>query len=88
MQWFKTHKRLIHEIDLLTIENEKTAKALLEKSASVSALLRAMRCLDYDLKKAESRITTLQGQINALELAIAERDFIEGFMEDDCEGEW
>nr|DAR49010.1 MAG TPA: TATA element modulatory factor 1 [Caudoviricetes sp.] len=87
MQWFKTRKRLIKEIDLLTSENERASKALLEKTATVNALLRAMRCLDYDLKKAESRITTLQGQIKALESAIAERDFMEGFMEDD-EGEW
>ena len=87
MQWFKTRKRLIKEIDLLTSENERASKALLEKTATVNALLRAMRCLDYDLKKAESRITTLQGQIKALESAITERDFMEGFMEDD-EGEW
>lgn len=87
MQIFKTRKRLIKEIDLLTRENEKAAKTLLEKTSTVSALLRAMRCLDYDLKKAESRITTLQGQIKALESAIAEHNFIEGFTEGD-EGEW
>ena len=83
MQWFKTHKRLIREIDLLTSENERATKALLEKTATVNALLRAMRCLDYNLKKAESRNSTLQGKIKELEKEIAERDFMEGFMEAD-----
>ena len=82
MQWFKTHKRLIHEIDLLTDENKKMAKALLEKSATIDALLRAMRRTDFDLKRAESKNATLQGKIKELEKEIAERDFMEGFMED------
>ena len=82
MQWFKTHKRLIHEIDLLTSENEKVSKALLEKEATVSALLRAMRRVDFDLKKMESRNASLQGKVKELEKEIAERDFMEGFMED------
>ncbi|WP_279193900.1 hypothetical protein [Holdemania massiliensis] len=83
MQWFKTHKRLIHEINLLTNENEKVSKALLEKTATVNALLRAMRCLDNDLKKSESKISILQEKIRELEKEIMERDFMEGFMEDE-----
>ena len=83
MQWFKTLKRLIREIDLLTSENEKASKALLKKTATVNALLRAMRCLDNDLKKSESKISTLQGKIIELEKEIMERDFMEGFMEND-----
>lgn len=83
MQWHKSRKKLIREIDLLTEENEKAAKALLEMEATVSALLRAMRRFDFDLKKAESRNSTLQGKIKELEKEIAERDFLEGFMEAD-----
>ena len=42
-----------------------------------------MRCLDNDLKKSESKISTLQGKIIELEKEIMERDFMEGFMEND-----
>lgn len=82
-QWLKTRKRLIREIDLLTNENEKAAKALHEKTATICALLRAMRRLDFDLEKEESKNTALQGKIKELEKEIAERDFMEGFMEND-----
>ncbi|WP_072682925.1 hypothetical protein [Holdemania sp. Marseille-P2844] len=82
-QWLKTRKRLIREIDLLTNENEKAAKALYEKTASVNALLRAIRRLDFDLKKEESKNVTLQSRIKELEKEIMERDFMEGFMEND-----
>ena len=82
-QWLKTRKRLIREIDLLTNENDKAAKALYEKTASVNALLRAIRRLDFDLKKEESKNVTLQSRIKELEKEIMERDFMEGFMEND-----
>lgn len=82
MQWFKTRKRLIHEIDLLTSENERVSKALLRKTVTVNTLLRTLRMTDLALKKAESKNAELQGKIKELEKEIAERDFMEGFMED------